>query len=138
MVGAVKRQTQPLPYTWVLTDSTQFFLAGGAFEHNRYPVVVADRADAPASITADVVGHSRFADLLVPAAELPEVQRGDVVALLGTGAYQESSASNFNALARPGTVLVCGSQADVIRRAETQQDVWARDTIPARLQAATQ
>ncbi len=136
-VRTVKRQTQPLPYTWVLTDTTQFFLAGGAFEHNRYPVVVADRADAPTALTADVVGHSCFADLLVPAVELPEVQRDDVVALLETGAYQESSASNFNALARPGTVLVCGTEADVIRRAETEQDVWARDTVPARLHPAT-
>lgn len=133
-VKAVKRQTEPLPYTWVLTDTTQFFLAGGAFEHNRYPVVVADRADAPLTTTADVVGHSCFADLLVPGARVPDVERGDVVALLETGAYQESSASNFNALPRPATVLVCGAEVDLIRRAETQQDVWARDVVPARLE----
>ncbi len=58
-VKAVKRQSLPLPYTWVLTDTTQFFLAGGAFEHNRYPVLLADRADAPTAVTVDVVGHSR-------------------------------------------------------------------------------
>lgn len=134
-VKTVKHQSEPLPYTWVLTDTTQFFLAGGAFEHNRYPVVAADRADAPSTMVADVVGHSCFADLLVPAAGLPQVERGDVVALLETGAYQESSASNFNALPRPATVLVSGAVADVIRRAETHEDVWARDQVPSRLQA---
>ncbi|MDW8805359.1 hypothetical protein P1P68_11360 [Streptomyces scabiei] len=135
-VRTVKRQTEPMPYSWVLTDTTQFFLAGGAFEHNRHPVVVADRADAPATTTADVVGHSCFADLLVPAARLPHVERGDVVALLETGAYQESSASNFNALPRPATVLVSGTEVDLIRRAETVEDVWARDVVPDRLEGA--
>lgn len=136
-VKTVKRQTQPVPYTWVLTDTTQFFLAGGALEHNRYPVVAADRADAAATTTVDVVGHSCFADLLVSAAALPPVERGDVIALLETGAYQESSASNFNALPRPASVLVSGHRVDLIRRAETEQDVWARDIVPDRLQAVT-
>lgn len=132
-VKVVKRQTLPIPYTWVLTDTTAFFLAGGVFEHNRHPVVVADRVDAPPVMTADVVGHSCFADMIVPAARLPEVQPGDVVAFLETGAYQEVSASNFNALPRPATVLVNGQDAEVVKRAETVQDVWARDVVPERL-----
>lgn len=132
-VKAVKRQSEPVPYTWVLTDTTQFFMAGGAFEHNRYPIVAADRADAPTALTADVVGQSCFADILASGCTLPAVAQGDVLALLETGAYQESSASNFNALPRPGTVLVSGAGADVIRRAETAEDLWARDAVPQRL-----
>ena len=133
-VKKVKRQTQPLPYTWVLTDTTEFFLAGGALEHNRYPIVAADRADAPLTLTADVVGHSCFADMIGPATPLPELEPGDVLAFLETGAYQESSASNFNALARPASVLVDGEGVDLIKRAETTEDVWARDVVPPRLQ----
>lgn len=132
-VKGVKRQTQPIPYTWLLTDTTVFFLAGGALEHNRYPVLLADRADAPATTTVDVVGHSCFADLIAAGSRLPEAESGDVVAFLETGAYQESSASNFNALPRPATVLVDGARADLIKRAETGQDVWARDLVPDRL-----
>lgn len=135
-VKVVKRQTRPIPYTWVLTDTTVFFLTGGALEHNRYPVLIADRADAPTTMTADVVGHSCFADLLVPGARLPQAETGDVVAFLETGAYQESSASNFNALARPATVLVNGDDAELIKRAETGQDVWSRDVVPDRLARA--
>jgi diaminopimelate decarboxylase len=56
-------------------------------------------------------------------ARVPEVEDGDVVALLETGAYKESSASNFNALPRPASVLVHGDQADLIKRAETLCDV---------------
>lgn len=137
-VKTVKRQSEPIPYTWVLTDTTQFFLAGGALEHNRYPAVVAERADAPAAITADIVGHSCFADMLASGAPLPHVERGDIIAFLETGAYQESSASNFNALPRPATVLVFGSQVDLIRRAEIPEELWARDRVPTRLEKRSQ
>jgi diaminopimelate decarboxylase len=134
-VKTVKRQTHPIPYAWVLTDTTVFFLAGGALEHNRHPYVAAGRVDEPATLRADLVGHSCFADQLVLGARLPEVEPGEVIALLETGAYQESSASNFNALPRPATVLVTGGDAEVVKRAETVADVYGRDLVPPRLRA---
>jgi diaminopimelate decarboxylase len=133
-VKTVKRQTRPIPYAWVLTDTTYFFLAGGVMEHNRHPFVVADRVDAPPTLRADIVGQSCFADQIILGADLPEVAEGDVLALLETGAYQESSASNFNALPRPATVLVHGTEAEVVKRAETVADVYGRDVVPARLE----
>lgn len=69
-------------------------------------------------------------------ARLPEVHAGNVVALLEAGAYPGISASNFNALSRPATVLVNGRDAEIVKRAETVEDVWARDVVPARLQRA--
>ncbi len=135
-VKVVKRQTTPIPYAWVLTDTTSFFLAGGHFERSRFPHVVAARADAQPVMTADLVGHSCFADMIVLGAQFPEVGAGDVIALLETGAYQESSASNFNALPRPATILVRGTEAEVIRRAEDVDDVYARDVIPERLRTS--
>ncbi len=132
-VKVVKRQTRPYPYAWVLTDTTCFFLAGGFFEHNRHPYLVANRADAPRTLTADIVGQSCFADILVLGAKVPECEPGDVVAFLDAGAYQESSASNFNALPRPASVLVHGDEAELIKRAETVEDVWARDLVPERV-----
>jgi diaminopimelate decarboxylase len=132
-VKVVKSQTEPIPYTWVLTDTTYFFLAAGVFEHNRHPFLVADQADAPPTMKADIVGHSCFADQIVLGAHLPEVDTGDVLAILEAGAYQESSASNFNSLPRPATILVRGEQAEVIKRAEGLDDVYGRDVIPSDL-----
>jgi diaminopimelate decarboxylase len=134
-VKVVKRQTKPIPYAWVLTDTTYFFLAGGTFEHSRFPYIVANRADAPRTLPADIVGHSCFADIINMGARLPEVEPGDVIAFLETGAYQESSSSNFNALPRPGSLLVHEGDVEVIKRAETVEDVWARDEVPGRLRA---
>ena len=132
-VKTVKQQTRPIPYTWVLTDTTYFFLAGGVLEHNRHPFVFASKPNAPATQTADIVGHSCYADQIVLGARVPEVEVGDVVAVLETGAYQESSASNFNSLPRPASVLVHGKQAELIKRAETIADVYGRDVVPKRL-----
>jgi len=135
-VKVVKRQTRPIPYAWVLIDTTQFFLAGGVLEHNRHPFVVANRADAAPTMRADIVGHSCYADQIVPGAHLPDVREGEIIALLETGAYQESSASNFNALPRPATVLVSGADAEIVKSAESTADVYARDRLPDRLRTS--
>jgi diaminopimelate decarboxylase len=132
-VKVVKEQTQPIPYTWVLLDTTYFFLAGGVFEKNRHPLLVAGKAGREPDLIADVVGHSCYADQIVLGAELPEVEPGDVVAILEAGAYQESSASNFNALPRPASVLVRGDHAELIKRSETIDEIYARDVVPDRL-----
>jgi diaminopimelate decarboxylase len=122
---------------WVETDTAEAFLPDGLLEHNRWRVVPV--ADAPVQLVADVVGRSCTFDVIVGDAELPAVEVGDVLAVLDTGAYQDAGASNFNAMPRPATVLVRGAEAEVVRRAETVEDVFARDVVPARLanQAAT-
>jgi diaminopimelate decarboxylase len=132
-VRNVKREADPVPWRWVETDTTEMFLPDSMIEHNRWPVIVANRADAPPAGPADVVGMSCGFDLMVPQEPLPELREGDLLAFLDTGAYQDASASNFNALPRPATVLVRGDEAEVVKRAETIDDVFARDVVPARL-----
>lgn len=135
-VKVVKRQTEPVPLNWVLTDTTEFFMMCGSLEANRYDVVAVDMVDAPVAFQAEVVGHSCGPDRIAPSQHLPSVKAGDVLALLDTGAYQEASASNFNAIPRPATVLVCGADGAVVKTAETVDDVFARDVIPERLRAS--
>lgn len=132
-VGNVKRQTSPMPLAWVETDSSDAYLADVNLEFNRWTCLPVDSADSPPAMTADVTGRTCALDVIVPSASLPEISRGDVLAFLDTGAYQDASASNFNALPRPGTVLVTGAEAELIRRHETIEDVFARDLVPKRL-----
>lgn len=131
-VTNLKRQTSPLPYTWIETDTSEVFLADVNIERNRWTVVAATKASAPPAVTADVVGISCGLDVIVPAAELPEIAEGEVLAFLDTGAYQDASASNFNAMPRPATVLVSETGVRVIRRAETIEEVFARDRVTER------
>jgi diaminopimelate decarboxylase len=69
---------------------------------------------------------------------LPRVDVGDILALLDTGAYQETSTSNFNAMPRPATVLVTGDQATMIRRRETEADLFSRDVVPEHLKQSAE
>ena len=71
--------------------------------------------------------------MLARQVQLPAVAPGDTLAFLDTGAYEDACAANFNALPRPAIVLVSGDGAEIVRRAETIADVFARDVIPDRL-----
>jgi diaminopimelate decarboxylase len=132
-VRHVKAQAEPVPLCWVETDTSEIFVADVVFERNRWTPVVANRPVAAPTLTADIVGISCNPDVIVADAALPEVVAGDLIAFLDTGAYQDANASNFNALPRPATVLVNGADAEVIKRAETTADVFARDRVPVRL-----
>jgi diaminopimelate decarboxylase len=136
-VTNIKHQAKPLDHTWIETNTSDSFLPDVNLERNRWIVCVAGRASTLGSTTADVVGISCNFDVVVPAASLPEVSPGDVLAFIDTGAYQDANATNFNALPRPATVLVTGDQAEIIKRAETVMDVFARDVIPSRLAGST-
>ena len=85
---------------------------------------------------ADVIGRSCCGDRLMPLVPIPEVEVGDILALLDTGAYQEVSMSNFNAIPRPATVLVTGDRASIVRRREIEEDVFRRGVMPEHLQRA--
>ena len=133
-VRNVKRERATrFPHTWVETDTSEIWLADVVLERNRWRTIVANRADADCTDTVYVVGTSCAPDVIVANEPMPPVETGDVIAFVDTGAYQEASASNFNALPRPATVLVHDDIAEIIRRAETIDDVFRRDIVPSRL-----
>ncbi len=135
-VRNIKRITSPIRWTIIVVDTTEFWFTGGRYEHHLHHYLFANKADAPLVGKADIVGRSCYGDRLMPIVRIPEVQVGDILAILDTGAYQEVSMSNFNAFPRPAAVLVTGDRAEVIRRRERQEEVFSRDVIPTHLQQA--
>lgn len=67
----------------------------------------------------------------------PLVQRGDILAVLDAGMYAETASTQLNGVPRPATVLVNGTQVEVVKERETVQDVFARHRVPPRLRVAT-
>jgi diaminopimelate decarboxylase len=129
----VKRQEVPVPRVWVGCDTSEVLLSDTTWEHSRWDPVPASPAQGDA-MTADVVGISCGFDTITPDARVPEsVAAGDVLAFVGTGAYEETLAGNFNSMPRPATVLVDGDRVETIRRRETLADVLRRDRVPGRL-----
>ena len=134
-VRNIKRLTSPIRYNVIVVDTTEFWFTGGRYERHLHDYVFANKADARPIEKADIIGRSCYGDRLYPLVPIPPVEVGDVLAMLDTGAYQEVSMSNFNAMPRPATVLVTGDRAEIIRRAETAEEVFRRDIIPERLRA---
>jgi diaminopimelate decarboxylase len=132
-VRNIKQQSQPIEQRWIEVDTSEAFLPDVIVEHSRFSHIVANKADQTSEEAADIVGKSCGFDLLSESAAMPTVDVGDVVAFLDTGAYQDAVSNNFNAMPRPATVLVNGAHAEIIKRAETIDDVFSRDLIPTRL-----
>ena len=127
----IKHETINRPRSWAEMDSSEVFLGiTGVQEEPPFDFIIANKADQAATEIFDIVGQTCNAELLFNQVSVPALECGDVVALLNTGAYIEPMAANFNSLPRPGTVLVRGDQAYLIKRHETIDEVFSRDEIP--------
>ncbi|MGK7927785.1 MAG: diaminopimelate decarboxylase [Spirulina sp.] len=99
-----------------------------------YRTVLANRMSAPLTETVTVAGkHCESGDVVIKDARLPETRAGDVLVVLGTGAYNYSMASNYNRIARPAAAIVNAGEAHLIVERETYQDLIRQDRLPERL-----
>ncbi len=99
-----------------------------------YRTVVANRMSAPLEETVTVAGkHCESGDVLIRDARLPKTETGDILVVMGTGAYNHSMASNYNRIGRPAAVIVRGGEANLILRRETYEDLLRQDCLPERL-----
>ncbi len=99
-----------------------------------YTAVVANRMSEPLTQIVAIAGkHCESGDILLRAANLPQTKPGDLLVIMGTGAYNCSMASNYNRLPRPAAVVVSHGEANLILRRETYQDLIQQDCLPARL-----
>ena len=99
-----------------------------------YRAVVANRMSAQATEKVTIAGkHCESGDIVIKDAQLPETVPGDILVVMGTGAYNSSMASNYNRLPRPAAVIVNEGEADLIIKRETYQDLMRQDQLPARL-----
>ncbi|MBD2247716.1 diaminopimelate decarboxylase [Nostoc sp. FACHB-888] len=99
-----------------------------------YRAVVANKMSSPLSQTVTIAGkHCESGDILIKNALLPKTEPGDILVVMGTGAYNYSMASNYNRLPRPAAVVVANGEANLILQRETYQDLIRQDRLPERL-----
>ena len=133
-VHVVKHETENIDRVWLETDTSEVFLSiGGLNVTPPFDYLFANKADAPLTSVVDIVGITCNYECLVEQAQVPEIEPGDILTFLNTGSYIEPYTANFNALPRPGMVLVNGDSAAWVKRPETQDEVFARDVIPDHL-----
>lgn len=125
-VNAIKRITGFKNYVAIdggMTDNPRF-----ALYQSPYTVMLANKADQPVAFCASIAGRCcESGDMIQENVMLPETERGDIVAVMVTGAYNYSMASNYNSVCRPPIVTINHGRASVAVRRETFEDLAARE-----------
>ena len=93
-----------------------------------YEIVCANRAEEDRTEIVTVAGKCcESGDLIQENTKLQPVKAGDIVAVLSTGAYNYSMASNYNRIARPAVVMVKDGEARVVVKRETYEQITSND-----------
>ncbi len=104
-------------------DNPRYALYG-----TRHTALIADRAGETPDTTAALAGRCcESGDLIGENVPLHSPRQGDTVAVLVTGAYNYSMASNYNRVPRPPIVALKDGKPRLIVRRETVEDVAALD-----------
>jgi len=120
------------------TDVKRFVVVDGAMNDLIRPVLyeayheirpVQQRAHSPLH-TADVVGPvCESGDFFARERELPDVQAGELLAVMSAGAYGFVMASNYNSRPRAPEVIVDGARFHVVRERENFEDLVRGERI---------
>lgn len=111
-------------------DSKQFLVVDSGMNdlirpslYSAHHDIVPVKVNAKRQETVDVVGPiCETGDFFARDRELPQVQEGELVAILDAGAYGMSISSNYNTRGRAAEVMVKEKKMKLIRRRETVKD----------------
>lgn len=106
-----------------MTDNPRF-----ALYQAEYTVLPANRMHDNADFVCTVAGCCcESGDLIQEDVSLPKPRRGDLLAVLTTGAYNYAMASNYNRIPRPPVVMVGENGPYIAVRRETYNDLLGYD-----------
>lgn len=125
-VGSVKEIAGIRNYIAVdggMTDNPRYALYG-----SNYTVLIADKANEKKDYIATVAGRCcESGDLIGKDMEIQKPIPGDILAVLTTGAYNYTMASNYNRVPRPPVVFVKDGESRVVVKRETYEDLYHLD-----------
>ena len=125
-VGAVKDIKNVRKYISVdggMCDNPRYIMY-----QSEYEAVVANNANAKKSEVVTIAGKfCESGDILLKDVMMPEIKVGDTLAVLATGAYNYSMASNYNRVPRPAVVMLSGDNDYVAVKRETFEDLIRND-----------
>lgn len=99
-----------------------------ALYQSKYDVVVANKASIDKTKKVTIAGKCcESGDLIGEDMEIQDVEVGDTIAVLATGAYNYSMSSNYNRIAKPAVVFVNENRAHVVVKRETLDDIIRND-----------
>lgn len=128
-VGTIKEI--PGVKKYVAVDGGMFDNPRYALYQAKYTAVLANRAAEKPSEVVSIAGKCcESGDIVCANVSLPRAETGDILAVLSTGAYNYSMASNYNRNLVPPVVLVRNGEADYIVKPQSYEDLTRNDVIP--------
>ncbi len=128
-VGAIK--TIKDVKTYAAVDGGMFDNPRAMLYEAQYTAVVCDKADIAGDTKYSIAGKCcESGDILIDGVMLPELKSGDVLAVLSTGAYHYSMASNYNRNFVPPTVAVKRGRSAYMIKPQTYEDLVRNDCVP--------
>ena len=125
-IGARKEVPGLLPY--VAVDGGMGDNIRPALYQAQYEAVLAEKPHAEPVETVRLAGrYCESGDIIINKLKIPKSKPGDVIAVLATGAYGYSMASNYNRVPRPAVVFAENGQAQVVVTRETYADLISHD-----------
>ncbi|MBQ8658570.1 MAG: diaminopimelate decarboxylase [Clostridia bacterium] len=131
-VGSIKEI--PGVKKYIAIDGGMFDNPRYALYQSKYTPVLANRANEETTELVSIAGKCcESGDLIAVNVDLPKAERGDILAVLSTGAYNYSMAMNYNRNLIPPCVLVKDGEAEYIVKPQTYEDLIRNDLVPERL-----
>lgn len=125
-VGSVKTITGYKSYVSIdggMTDNPRY-----ALYQSKYSAVIANKADKKADFCCTIAGKCcESGDLIAEDIILQQCTRGDILAVMVTGAYNYSMSSNYNRIPRPPVVMLKDGKSRVVVQRETYAHVAKND-----------
>lgn len=91
-----------------------------------YTIVTANRMNEKADYECTIAGRCcESGDLLAEDIKIAKPVRGDILAVMTTGAYNYAMASNYNAIGKPPVIMIDGEKDYVAVRRESFEDMIA-------------
>jgi diaminopimelate decarboxylase len=95
-----------------------------------HPILVANKLNEAEKETYSIAGPiCESGDLLAKDRQLPEIQEGDVLAVLNAGAYGYSMSSQYNSRPRAAEVMIRGGKPVIVREREQLKDLMTNQRV---------
>lgn len=125
-IGSVKEIAGHKNYVSIdggMTDNPRYTLY-----ESPYTVILASRANDAKDFTATIAGRCcESGDLIQEDIAMPRPHRNEILAVLTTGAYNYSMASNYNRVARPPVVMLKDKCDYIAVKRESIEDICMLD-----------
>lgn len=127
-VGSVKKIPDVRTYVAIdggMADNPRYIMY-----QSEYHAMIANKANQQRDMTVTVAGKCcESGDLIGEGMVIQQTQPGDTLAVLATGAYNYSMASNYNRLPRPAVVMVNEGVARTVIMRESFEDILKNDLL---------